>query len=459
MEKRFMRKVPEMHPELQDRDLGMRDYQKMDRTTETLVSDFVNAQRDVRKMEAWAHTRAVEDVARSTRRMEERSRARAEASFLSIKQDLLERISDPEHDAMDFDFLSGIFEKAIRHNSGIVQVCLERGVLPYMPDGESEGDLYYHDDGTPDYAFQLYQRMSSGELDDDILKEIFTAYQESVEGLQSDFEKKLPEYQREFLTDVQRGFDAGWFLLSPQEVERRLSTITSRLADESVTILEDIHGHYRSDDREVEVATTLYEETLKYSSINIGQERFKKVLWHEWLHAVSGRTVLGELAGASDGGQEDEDYNEDGLDYEEEYSNFSVQRIGLSFRGRRATGWWERLRWLNEAVTEHTAQQLRQQKEMPDIKNVPTSYRGEQELLRALIENSDGLVTMDLVARAYWENIGEGDDVMEGFRDFSRAMREAYGDGILVRIDKYIRANKKGAAQIAKMSREEIKAL
>ncbi len=171
------------------------------------------------------------------------------------------------------------------------------------------------------------------------------------------------------------------------------------------------------------------------------------VLAHEYLHALSGKTVVRREMESKESEGFDDNYEE--VFETKKRTKIESQRVGLGFVGGvddlliKTVG-TKRFGWLNEAVTEYLNIK---------IAGVSTemAYYGDARkllyfLLQSLGEDGEGLVV-----RAYFENYdpatGESDHV-PNYRKFAQAIQEKIGNQFLVHLDQYIQGQRDGNGQI-----------
>lgn len=415
MEKMRSFKLPESHPAVLDH-AEYNSIPDFDEPVNTFVSELVQLYKPIEFFTKAAPESAVNPT---IQRMKEKLDKKLE----EIKFQMITELNSLDIGADKYEFYGSIFELAVKHREALVDQQIESGVLPYAPFDDAD-DILHKEDGTPDYSYQLMLAFQDGKLEDSALLNILDAYQEAVEELQKNFEAELPGLETEFLQGIEVLYKQKLFPLSPEEVRERMRPVRVTLADASATTFENAVGFYDSELQRVDINIDYFG---KYGS----SELLKSTLWHEWMHAISGRTLIGEVL--------DESENPD--PEEGTYIPVRQQRVGLRFKdsenGRPA---WQRFRWLNEAVTEYVSKQVYQGVEKPELLPFMSSYTKEQELLNLLIDNSGGKVDWTTVRAAYFEVIGDDrESRMAAFRAFSGAMRSAYGDGILPRLDDFLK--------------------
>lgn len=151
-------------------------------------------------------------------------------------------------------------------------------------------------------------------------------------------------------------------------------------------------------------------------SLLLSQEQLEAVLIHEFLHVISGRTVI----------KETEEYVEEaGV---ESYTYFDVQRSGLHFTSSLSRK--ERFSWLNEAVTEDLTLKIRGSEK-------GSTYFGERKLLHLLKQYLGGEIET-VIYGAYFENVIPGINKGEDFKTLLKKINEQFGNHFLIQLDIFI---------------------
>lgn len=173
-----------------------------------------------------------------------------------------------------------------------------------------------------------------------------------------------------------------------------------------------------------------------------------KILFHELLHAVSGRTVIKSQV----------------VDDIEGYGEFTDtdiihQRTGTRIGSPRGEGleMKQRFHWLNEAVTEQLTWRLLGKK-IPEPKSVmerlmskkyegSATYVPERKLFDLLLQKGSTPLDEKLFLAAYFEDFDpEKPNPIPAWKAMTKAVRESYGSNMLLELDKMIKSGGIGQA-------------
>ncbi len=231
-----------------------------------------------------------------------------------------------------------------------------------------------------------------------------------------DFKKKLSEVARK--ENLQ---------LTPEFVNQRLGEISFDVKDAIVAKLKEIHAEYDSDFSNISIAHNVLDK----------KDLFRAVIFHELLHALSGRTEVVKTRGQ----------------YSPYIQNVRTGLYVASLHSKQIPR--PRFYWLNEAVTETLTWQLlgKQIPKQPgnffeylnQMGELQASYGGERELYQLLLSRSRYPINKNLVLAAYFEDYDPNKPAaIPAWKTFIKALNESYGVNILLILDKIIKNDRSG---------------
>ncbi|MBI3109556.1 hypothetical protein HYZ06_00765 [Candidatus Daviesbacteria bacterium] len=240
-----------------------------------------------------------------------------------------------------------------------------------------------------------------------ILESMIIAHVQRFETQLNTFDTQIQAWNQQFKQQITEKIDGGAYPISPETLERRLRNTKVVLGDAlRDDLTSDRGGQF---DVEKETAMIAQQELRR---------RGEKVYTHEMFHALSGRTLVAKQP-------EPTPYSFGGVE-------FNAQRIGLRFQADKMG----RFRWLNEAVTEHLAQDL--------LSLSDSAYAPERELFRLLQQQGKTPIPEDLFIGAYFENYDPDlpyGERIPAWKKLYGAINDVYSPGFLVRLDNYVKAN------------------
>lgn len=250
-----------------------------------------------------------------------------------------------------------------------------------------------------EFTEQLSRRIVAGELMSiQLLEKILTThgkvFAKQCERLEPYIEQYVPIVQE----IIQRAFKDGRLPVEASATEQRLAEIQVEFVDEITANLEKFGGQFSFRYGRV--------PTISLSA-GLAEKSLPKVLTHEYLHALSGRSTLEVLMPQAD--------DDSGRDFVE-------QRAGLHFADDQRGGLMNKgsFGWLNEGMTEELTKRVLGEL-YPEHSQ---SYQKERELLRELL----CVIDRKNLERAYFENFTPGaGDPIPYWRRFVREVNETYG--------------------------------
>ncbi|HEY4480104.1 MAG TPA: hypothetical protein VJB58_01370 [Candidatus Paceibacterota bacterium] len=212
----------------------------------------------------------------------------------------------------------------------------------------------------------LFILFEDGLVSDKVFEEMVRVYVKLWEKRQEQFHERIPQILATFRDNALQAIKEGKLPITEELLEERMGDTRVYLADD-LQIKQCTSGDYDVGEGAIRVA---YRENI---------EAQEKTVFHEMIHALSGRTILIEEKGY---------FPDEMLEH---------QRVGFRFNVYDKNGDWagKRFRWLNEAVTEEIAVEL--SKANPEHQ----SYHAEREKLKELYDSG---LSKKLVYEAYFEN-------------------------------------------------------
>lgn len=239
---------------------------------------------------------------------------------------------------------------------------------------------------------------------------ILQKYREHVFNKSREFNSKIPEYKKEVIDSISGSHLIDF--IDKDKVIDRLSNISYRLVDGLEMVLEERSGQFSPEDERVDVGS------------NYPDSKTRCILFHESIHALSGRTMVVNPVNISLG---DESFLHEGIE---------DRRSGLWMQPAKDIS---NFFWLNEGVTESITVDLLH----PHQRDI--MYKDEQELLKLLLENGTQPISQDMLLRAFFEDYDPSKPAGErlpAWKEFYHAVNQAYAPGFLTRLDAYIQGHK-----------------
>lgn len=265
--------------------------------------------------------------------------------------------------------------------------------------------------------YQLYVDMMRLRLED--IEAHLEERQEQLDALKAEFLEELPTVINELNLPIDLDL-----------ARSRLEQLSVRVVDPLVMLpnvtYRKIHGYYEFSGNVVGVA---------YELFDLGRGQVKALLTHEFYHVLSGYTALIDQA-------------------DEAGKTVKQQRLGVGFIGERKTDdgkkeWWERFRWLNEAITDTLAvghldifgsEHLYDDVYVDDRALLQTIYNEVASYDEVDYEEKREAIRQKVLA-AYFENFGSetgADSRIPAWKAMIAALREAYGPGVLLALDETV---------------------
>jgi hypothetical protein len=217
-----------------------------------------------------------------------------------------------------------------------------------------------------------------------------------MEKREREFQEKLPGLMAKVRARILAAKDRFGWVLQAEKIDHILGKIKVFLADPMVDRFEEeLSGNCNM------------HKLIIYIDPDLDDEKMEHIMVHEVLHALSGKSFL----------------------YEE--GNKLVQQLkgGMLFPNFKGGTRDDLFEWLNESVTEKLA--------MMADGATRGSYEEERKILAELCKK----VPFELFQAAYFEDYDEkqpAGKTTAKFTALSEAIRNAFGDRFLVRLDNYI---------------------
>lgn len=243
-------------------------------------------------------------------------------------------------------------------------------------------------------------------LPDNLYRRILEIHVAAYEVKNQELQEQLPAMQEKFLGLLQPYINKNNLPLTPEFLQRRLAEVPVRAGDIiGYSISSGLLGDF--DAQNDVVVIPLEEITIVTPNMKTRAERQFYTYTHEMLHALSGRTIYGNIREADNS-----------------LLSSRVQRLGLLAEGR--------FRWLNEAMTERINLDLLNEKE--------GSYPQERALLDLLIQQG---ISYSHLQRAYFEQHVPKKETssLVSWREMMKDFNQTFKPGFLVKLDKYIHHN------------------
>ena len=296
-------------------------------------------------------------------------------------------------------------------------------------------------------ANELSKKIKNGEeLPTDMLALLVSGNKNAMESIEEELKSEyLPTMTSEFKSEVvdilvRSGFSAH----EAEEALRRVDTLAVHVADGLSATLENMGGSYNESRNTVLIAAQYVTEEA--------QGKLKKILYHEYLHVLSGRLVYEkelELKHDSEEAIAGEVFDES-VDYE-------GGRVGLRFnlplpfddiKGMGSIEDRDRFKWLNEAVTERLTVQMIEKR---DATVQLPAYQTEMKILDHLCSQGKEPIDFQMFVQAYFEDYkpSTGHAVtIPAWRALRVAINKSFSSTFLVKLDNRIR--KVGSEQVLK---------
>lgn len=310
------------------------------------------------------------------------------------------KVEDKEQALVALGFKkSRVVELVAKHGQDLSGIAAADVVERYMESGEG-----------------LPGRKNAGTLGDPMIG-VLRSHQEDFIARRKVLEQKIPVAKERARSLILSFIDSGRYKVDRKVAEQRMELLEFLVVDNIIAVMNGYSGWYWPSAHTCEIPF----DTLKYG-------RFKHVIAHEMLHAVSGRTEQGFFHSEF-----------------EEFDNFEATRSGLHFSqyDRLDMDYLQKrniemrrpiLRWLNEAVTQSITLEITKGEDTG-------SYKNERQLLELLIKY--GGISRDLVYNAYFENFDQSGDLKNPtphLRELFTKLNKNCGDRFLVNLDTFIKS-------------------
>ena len=227
------------------------------------------------------------------------------------------------------------------------------------------------------------------------------------------FRDSISKSVAEFKDSMIESINNGDLPISQDELEKRMKNLTFGLVDPLISTLQGASGaaYHSLGQTHIDISTLLYGEEIK------------STVFHELLHAISGKS------------------NNHG---EDSGSDKVVDKIGLSFSPQKGEGivyndfLLNRFSWLNEAMTENLTMEFDVQKNGEDIPSEKRSYLFERKLLAKLIKNG---ISDETLRQAYFEQYKltePGEHRQPNMQKMFKEVGDKFYKGFFVDLDDYI---------------------
>lgn len=250
-------------------------------------------------------------------------------------------------------------------------------------------------------ALPIIERVE--DLPNNLYRRILELHAVKHEQKDQGFQEEIPAMQERFVRLIKK----SGLPISYEDAQKRIAQVRVIVGDSiGYSVSSEILGEF---DPEHDLAVISLEEISILADapeeMKSQDERRFQTYTHEMLHALSSRSVLGDV-------QEDDGALE----------SVRVQRLGLSMEGR--------FRWLNEAMTERMTLEL--------LGESDGSYPKERSLLSVLLEQG---LSYACLREAYFERhepptSGLG---LKHWREMMNSFNQTFKQGFLVKLDNYVR--------------------
>lgn len=264
-------------------------------------------------------------------------------------------------------------------------------------------------------------------------------------------EKLLPELKEYFLVIVKEAISKGIIPVSMLEIESAVNDLKCGLIDSTIAALEEIGGLYDSEVNSISISSvhvSLFESASRVKD-QLPSKKLKNImesLWgseynkfiskheneldeqiiesrnninhvfvHEVLHYLSGKTIVAEKIDPYD------------------IYDYEVKQVGLKHVGAAK----ERLRWLNEAVTEFLTREL-----INTSSSFTDSYNKEIELFNLLCTSGRSEIPKSTFIQAYFENYDSSkpeEERLVAWKTLLLSLKDNYSKDFIVRLDNVTR--------------------
>lgn len=233
------------------------------------------------------------------------------------------------------------------------------------------------------------------EIPEDILLDWLEEHHRLVE---EENEKILSEYKERYpalLAQLEEAIDTGLLPITKAFLRERLDNINVVVIDSLSARLRNVEGDYSADYHQLRV------------DYSVSKDDLDSVYMHEFLHALSGNI-------------ETQDEN---LKYDT-----NISKVGLAASSQYGNDQKKfNLRWLNEAMTEDLASQVR--------KVEPRAYQNYIKLMKELVSRG---INYELIKDAYFEsyqNTPSGEHSTPKYKELINLMNEKFGPGFIHKLN------------------------
>ncbi len=224
-------------------------------------------------------------------------------------------------------------------------------------------------------------------LDNSLFEPIIRNHLRIFQEKEKEFERYLPHTLADFRDSISEEIKNGDLPIDIETLEARMGETRVYLVD-SLQATDHVGGDYSP-----------YTGIIRIID-NEDKEKQYKVIFHEMVHVLSGRTLLKK--------------NKLIPENKPLMSGIDIQRQGLTFETQDVGQ--DKFRWLNEAVTEDIATSL--------SKIDTGAYNRERKMLQELI---DGGVPRELIYKAYFENYDVNADVaIPAWKELTMSISEKF---------------------------------
>lgn len=250
-------------------------------------------------------------------------------------------------------------------------------------------------------------------LPDSLLESLTRTHQEKFSEQNSVFQEKLPQLLSDFTSRVGAWISSGAIPLTPEELEKRLSTAQYSLVDPLSHPPSDAFGTYNMEQDKVEIASPFVDD----------QTLLELATTHELFHVISGRTWTKK------GGNRQTVSGLPAL----------PQRVGLQLnrdkKSDSGSTYATRFLWLNEGVTQILTESLLN-------KSAPLIYPDEKVIVEGLLKPGSSTIPFSTLLHPYFEDYDPDNtsgDNLQGWHYMSKIFDAAYGsNGSLTSLDRFI---------------------
>lgn len=287
---------------------------------------------------------------------------------------------------------------------------------------------------------EIYDSPSTDSFEN--LKNLRRAFKDGKVSLAT-YEKILRYHSKEFSLKEERFLKNEW----PNYKERFKEKIQTVLQRYNIPITEQLIAERLEEVKfsmidsfesaqEIENASHDVEnDVLRVSEqVLVSKAYAEHVIFHEFLHVISGRTITARVSSF----QEQLQAGEQPVDITSQEINQS--RSGLFLFNRQKGNIEEvvnpRFYWLNEAITESLALELLREGEKEGI-----LYYPERELFTLLLQQGNPPLTQDIFYQAYFDNYNPQAKKIPSFSELVRQIDNSYQKGFLLKLEDFYKKN------------------